>query len=262
MGILEEAISTGALVGDGDRVLAALSGSQRLVAYDNKGQPLWQRSIGQNTSGAGLNLAPKRGILTKANLPSSGGTRLTYFDRSCGLERWKLQLDGTWLIGQSVAVGTASRIAMLLTKRNTFLRIQALSAEGNKLWRHDFEPVFGLASFEDAGTLRIFGPVGADDALHVLRCQHTKTGFRNLLEAFDMKTGARLNRAELPFLGCVAKQAVLLNNGLLVTMRQDINENAHVVAIQTKSPGLAKTVWPTFCADNARSCNASIALSR
>ncbi|MCK5796046.1 MAG: hypothetical protein KAI47_02630 [Deltaproteobacteria bacterium] len=42
---------------------------------------------------------------------------------------------------------------------------------------------------------------------------------------------------------------------LLVAVYQGISTNVHIVAIQTQSPGLAPSPWPTYCANNAKTCN-------
>lgn len=245
---------------DSNAIFAALSGSGRIAAFTHAGQLLWERSIRDGSATSVTAIAgPDSSVIGFTTMGDS--TTVSVLDRRCGRLRWQKRLDGRSSAGLNGLVGVNGEIAVLTSAQGRFLRIQVFAPDGQQLWTHTILPDWPASwpfNYEDIGWLQQFGPIGADNALHIIRCKPDPADaskLKNLLESFDMRTGTRVNRVELPFVGCVDRHhALLLDSGILVTAKADSNANVQIVGVQTQSPGLAKSPWPRLCIDNASSC--------
>jgi hypothetical protein len=103
------------------------------------------------------------------------------------------------------------------------------------------------------------GPIGADGTIHAV-LERAKLAVPSEIRAHSPDNGKLLWNVPIPGLHAMPNVPVLRDDGVLlvgmVLDHEQANETTVLVAVQTRSPGLARSGWPRDHHDNRNTCNA------
>lgn len=198
------------------------------------------RQLGSLTSADGVTLnAYEPTFILGGGLDLATTTRFV-LDR-CGKQRWSSAVPGqTRVDGYSGIVDSLERIVEISSNPS-----DSGTSENNQvlsLWTFAGEKVAsGRAQGQPIAA-------GADGTTYVKVCP--ETGGNAFVAAFDQEA-KELWRLDIG-LGCPVGKAALLDDGRLLMVREAPENNlaTEIVAIQTASPGLARSSWPAHRRDN------------
>jgi outer membrane protein assembly factor BamB len=240
--------------------LGLASPVSRLVAVSASGKVIWSRKL-HLALGWILSLAlTSSGDLLVAVMTDNkppGASDLVKLDRHCGTERWRTSFTGQLFDPILIDVDGTSYVHVYGEgKFNS--RLVAVSPAGKEKWSTEIEHTSNGPNLR----LQSVGPIGADGVIYALIDNIGPGGIidgpprvraysRQGKELWNLDLlGASLNS----FLGNPA----LLANGLLffgARYTESGVEKSYALAVQTPSPGLAKSPWPRAGHDNQNSAN-------
>ncbi len=193
------------------------------------------------------------GSLFASVFPLKGQDQLVSLDRACGAVRWSVS-------GPSGCYVTGPDGKLYCIERSTNIdRILALSHAGKVVWAAE------LDNSGAAGPVSYvwIGPLGADGVLYAT-VNHSLPSDSppGALHAYSSSSGNLLWK--YPFPGEQLKGApVLLPDGKLIVVAVAggaTPTGSYLVAIQTASPGLARSGWPRAAHDNRNTWSAQTPL--
>jgi outer membrane protein assembly factor BamB len=249
----------------------SLFGSSTLVALSAAGKLLWTRALipslpapsSPTNEILGLAIAPTGDVIAAAYFnntgkPSEGKSKVMSIDPGCGRVRWTTAIDRV-LRGPLVGLDGAILFAVMYYGEGNDALL-SLSPQGETSWRKELGTALGTGS---SAKFVGIGPLGADGTLHAL-VYARGNGPDPRVVGFSQNGDITWNLAmpTMQFdLGIY--QPVLLKDGTLVfgaEVMQRLSSDVFLVAVQTRSPGLATSAWPRVHHDNRSTSNVTTPL--
>jgi outer membrane protein assembly factor BamB len=175
-------------------------------------------------------------------------------DPGCGAERWKTILSGGAEF--PIVIGPHGRIFLSVGFPDAPSRLVALSPRGKVLWNVPLNSTTGSSRFY----FSTIGPVGANLVLYAITYNG---GLPNdpdgppEVRAYSLE-GKVLWKLPMEGMRVDQSDALLRPDGTLIfgaLLRNEKVPGVYLVAVQTRSPGMARTPWPRARHDNQNTGN-------
>jgi len=231
---------------DGSSYFSVIASPARVASFSVDGVRRWMRSYGPGEGSGILALGAKGELLIGMGthkIAKPYGSALVGVDSSCGSERWRTSFAG--IVQYPMVVGLDGTIYLATHEPQQLL---AVRPGGKVAWTISEQT--GLWST----TIR---PIGADGTIYTIFSDAWSPGGEpSQVRAYSL-AGQELWKLPVPGL-FTDGTAVLRNDGMLIfsgMIREGTTDNTYLIAVQTRSPGLAKSPWPRGRHDNQNTGN-------